>query len=107
MEFLPNPHKINHLTGACTLDAQSHITLVGTEPAALLYAQMLQSCLRDYAGLDVPFTRGKPKAGDMVLTINTALPADHYTLTVAPGGVTLKRAVTKHCATVCRRFAST
>lgn len=90
MEFLPNPHKINHLTGACTLDAQSHITLVGTEPAALLYAQMLQSCLRDYAGLDVPFTRGKPKAGDMVLTINTALPADHYTLTVAPGGVTLK-----------------
>ena len=87
MEFLPNPHKINHPAGNCTLDAQSHITLVGTEPAALLYAQMLQSCLRDYAGLDVPFTRGNPKAGDMVLAIDSALPADHYTLTLRTAGI--------------------
>ena len=42
------------------LDNQSRITLWQTEPAALLYAQMLQGCLREYAGLEVPFTRGKP-----------------------------------------------
>ena len=90
MEFLPNPHKITHPDGVCLLDAQSHITLCATAPTALLYAQILQACLRDYAGLEVPFTRGRPRAGDMVLAIDTTLPADHYTLTVAPEGITLK-----------------
>lgn len=89
MEFLPNPHKIAHEAGNCTLDAQSCITLCGTQPGALLYAQMLQACLRDYAGLEVPFLRGTPKAGDTVLTIDSTLPADHYTLTITPAGITL------------------
>ncbi len=60
MEFIPNPHKIEHPAGVHMLDNQSRITLWQTEPAALLYAQMLQGCLREYAGLEVPFTRGKP-----------------------------------------------
>ena len=83
MEFIPNPHKIEHPAGVHMLDNQSRITLWQTEPAALLYAQMLQGCLREYAGLEVPFTRGKPRAGDAVLTVDTALPqkplhAEHY-----------------------------
>ena len=51
MEFIPNPHKIEHPAGVHMLDNQSRITLWQTEPAALLYAQMLQGCLREYAGL--------------------------------------------------------
>ena len=56
MEFIPNPHKIEHPAGVHMLDNQSRITLWQTEPAALLYAQMLQGCLREYAGLEVPFS---------------------------------------------------
>ena len=74
MEFIPNPHKIEHPAGTHRLDNQSRITLWQTEPSALLYAQMLQGCLREYAGLEVPFTRGKPRAGDAVLTVDIALP---------------------------------
>ena len=51
MEFIPNPHKIEHPAGTHMLDNQSRITLWQTEPTALLYAQMLQGCLREYAGL--------------------------------------------------------
>ena len=47
MEFIPNPHKIEHPAGVHMLDNQSRITLWQTEPAALLYAQMLQGCLRE------------------------------------------------------------
>ena len=84
MEFIPNPHKIEHPAGVHMLDNQSRITLWQTEPAALLYAQMLQGCLREYAGLEVPFTRGKPRAGDAVLTVDTALPQNRYTLSIMP-----------------------
>ena len=38
MEFIPNPHKIEHPAGVHMLDNQSRITLWQTEPAALLYA---------------------------------------------------------------------
>jgi hypothetical protein len=51
MEFIPNPHKIEHPAGVHMLDNQSRITLWQTEPAALLYAQMLQGCLRITIGL--------------------------------------------------------
>ena len=71
MEFIPNPHKIEHPAGVHMLDNQSRITLWQTEPSALLYAQMLQGCLREYAGLEVPFTRGKPPAAK-------PLHAEHY-----------------------------
>ena len=90
MEFIPNPHKIEHPVGVHMLDNQSRITLWQTEPAALLYAQMLQGCLREYAGLEVPFTRGKPRAGDAVLTVDTALPQNRYTLSIMPECITLK-----------------
>ena len=90
MEFIPNPHKVKHPAGTHMLDNQSRITLWQTEPAALLYAQMLQGCLREYAGLEVPFTRGKPRAGDAVLTVDTALPQNRYTLSIMPECITLK-----------------
>ena len=90
MEFIPNPHKIEHPAGVHMLDNQSRITLWQTEPAALLYAQMLQGCLREYAGLEVPFTRGKPRAGDAVLTVDTALPQNRNTLSIMPECITLK-----------------
>ena len=41
------------------LDNQSRITLWQTEPAALLYAQMLQGCLREYAGLEPAVSPGQ------------------------------------------------
>ena len=78
MEFIPNPHKIEHPAGIHMLDNQSRITLWQTEPAALLYAQMLQGCLREYAGLEVPFTRGKPRTYGGYRPAAKPLHAEHY-----------------------------
>ena len=90
MKFLPNPQKMEHPAGVYILDNRNQITLWKTEPTALLYAQMLQGCLREYAGLEVPFTRGKPKDGDTVLTVDTTLPQNHYTLSIMPESITLR-----------------
>ena len=38
----------------------------------------------------MPFTRGKPRAGDAVLTVDTALPQNRYTLSIMPECITLK-----------------
>ncbi len=82
MEFIPNPHKIEHPAGVHMLDNQSRITLWQTEPAALLYAQMLQGCLREYAGLEVPFTRGKPHCASILNSTEPYCP--HWKLRTGP-----------------------
>ena len=56
MEFIPNPHKIEHPAGTHRLDNQSRITLWQTEPSALLYAQMLQGCLQEYVIIGLSLT---------------------------------------------------
>lgn len=90
MEFLPQPKRVDHRDGGFTLTPHTRVVLCpGTAPEALLYAQMLQNALRDYAGLTPALGRGAAAAGDIALTIDPEQKPAHYTLTVAPEGVTL------------------
>lgn len=89
MEFLPNPKQVEHLPGRFAIDVHARILLCDTLPSALLYARMLQTCIREHAGLEVPILRGTPRAGGLVLRMAEGMPADHYTLTVKENGVTL------------------
>lgn len=90
MEFLPQPKRVDHRPGHFALTPHTRVVLApGTAPGALLYAQMLQSAFRDHAGLTPALGRGASGAGDVTLTIDPAQKPAHYTLTVAPEGVTL------------------
>lgn len=90
MEFLPQPKRADHRSGNFALTPHTRVVLApGTAPGALLYAQMLQSAFRDHAGLTPALGRGASGAGDITLTIDPNQQPAHYTLTVAPQGVTL------------------
>lgn len=87
MEFLPQPKRVAPRSGALTLTPHTRIVLgTGTAPEALLYARMLQDAARDQAGLCPALGRGDAAPGDITLTLDPALPAAHYTLTVGPEG---------------------
>lgn len=90
MEFLPQPKRADRRSGNFALTPHTRVVLApGTAPGALLYAQMLQSAFRDHAGLTPALGRGASGAGDITLTIDLDQKPAHYTLTVAPQGVTL------------------
>lgn len=90
MEFLPQPKRADHRAGNFALTPHTRVVLApGTAPGALLYAQMLQSAFRDHAGLTPALGRGASGAGDITLTIDPNQKPAHYTLTVAPQGITL------------------
>lgn len=90
MEFLPQPKRADRRSGNFALTPHTRVVLApGTAPGALLYAQMLQSAFRDHAGLTPALGRGASGAGDITLTIDPNQKPAHYTLTVAPQGITL------------------
>lgn len=89
MDFLPVPKQIQPAPGVYRFGAHSRIQMQDTAPAALLYAQMLQSAIQRETGLWADIARGAPRPGDLVLKTTSSLPADRYTLTVAPGGISL------------------
>ena len=90
MKFLPQPKRVDHRDGGFALTPHTRVVLCpGTAPEALLYARMLQNALRDYAGLTPALGRGTAAAGEIALTIDPQQKPAHYTLTVAPEGVTL------------------
>ena len=62
MDFLPVPQKVTYGEGVFPLRFYTRITLVNTTPSALLYAQMLQSDLRRYAGLEIGILHEDGKA---------------------------------------------
>lgn len=87
MEFLPLPKRVETRSGSLTLTPHTRIVLrPGTAPEALLYAQMLQTAVRDQAGFSPALGRGEASFGDLTLGIDTALPAARYTLTITPTG---------------------
>lgn len=90
MEFLPSPKRAVRRPGTFALTPHTRVVLgPGTPPGSLLYARMLQSALRDYAGLTPALYRGAAAPGDIALTIDPARPASRYVLVVEPGGITL------------------
>lgn len=90
MDLLPKPKQRTMQTGTYTPGLTSQIMLAAnTAPGARLYADMLRRAWADYAGLALDINRGVPRAGDIALAIDPALPENRYALTVAPEGVTL------------------
>ncbi len=87
LEFLPRPKTLERRPGTLPLTPHTRVVLdPGTAPGALLYAKMVQRAVTEYAGLTPALGRGKPGPGDLCLTLDPALPAGRYTLTVDPAG---------------------
>lgn len=82
MDFLPVPQKVSYGEGCFTVRFYTNIVLTNTQPSALLYAQMLQSDLRKYAGVDTPILRGEPRPSDVVLAIDAALAENVYRISI-------------------------
>lgn len=84
MNFLPVPQKVSYGEGVFPIRFYTRIVLTNTAPSALLYAQMLRSDLRKYAGLDIAILRGKPMASDVALGIDPALAENAYRISIRP-----------------------
>ena len=90
MEFLPMPHHVTHGDGCFQVKWNTAINLTNTEPSALLYAQMLQAAVKEFAGLQLQILRGEAHPDEITLCPDASLPADTYTLRVDPEGVTVR-----------------
>lgn len=81
------PHHVVYGEGIFHLTWRTAICLEDTEPSALLYAQMLQRAVREYAGVETSILRGRGRGGDILLRPDPALAEDAYRLTVTPENV--------------------
>ena len=90
MDFLPMPHVVRSGEGTFRLRWNTRIVLCGTEPSALLYAQMLRDAILEFAGLRLSILRGEARQGDALLTVDSSLPADAYALSVRPDGLAVR-----------------
>ena len=90
MDLLPKPKERSFQDGYYIPTIHTQIMLApGTAPGALLYAQMLRRTFAGQAGLELDINRGAARRGDITLTLDAALPAGRYQLTIAPQGAVL------------------
>ena len=90
MDFLPMPHSVRPGDGVFRMAFDTRIVLFQTEPSALLYAQMLRDAVLEFAGLRLSILRGQPREGDITLTVDAALDASAYTVSVRPGSLAVR-----------------
>lgn len=90
MDFLPMPHHVAYGEGRFDLDWRTPINLMGTQPSALLYAQLLRQAVEEFTGLRLRILRGAAHPGEITLAQDESLPADTYRLSVTPQGVTVR-----------------
>lgn len=90
MDFLPMPHSVQYGEGVFRVAWDTKIVLTGTQPSALLYAQMLRDAVAEFTGLKLVILRGEARPGDIVLTEDRALPEDAYALSVSPEGAVIR-----------------
>lgn len=90
MDFLPMPYQVAYGQGHFSMDHRTGITLLNTEPSALLYAEMLRETIREETGLELSIRRGKPLPGEIVLGMDESLDLETYRLTVTPEEVALR-----------------
>ncbi len=89
MDFLPAPQKVTYGEGSFTLHYRTGIVLTDTKPSALLYGQMLRDTIAKETGLALSILRGESRPGDILLRLDTALPADTYHLMVSEQSIIL------------------
>lgn len=90
MDFLPMPHSVRYGQGVFALRFNARIVLEGTQPSALLYAQMLRDDIRRFTGLEPAILRGEARPGDIRLTVDGALAPSVYRLSVAEDGAQVR-----------------
>lgn len=90
MDFLPMPRHIQQGEGCFRIAWDTKIVLTGTQPSALLYAQLLRDAIAGFAGLKLSILRGEARPGDIALMEDHALAADAYALSVQPGSLVLR-----------------
>ena len=78
MDLLPKPKQRTRQDGSFVPGLGCQIMLAPeTAPGARLYAGMLRRAFADYAGLELDLNRGAARTGDIALTLDPALAADH------------------------------
>ena len=90
MYLLPKPKQMEIRTGTFALGYQSRIVI---DPQILengrVYASILKSCAWTSAGLSLKMVAGKPKAGDIFLTLTHVLSPQEYCLEIEENRVTV------------------
>ena len=90
MYLLPKPKQMEIRTGTFALGYQSRIVI---DPQILengrVYASILKSCAWTSAGLSLKVVAGKPKAGDIFLTLTHVLSPQEYCLEIEENRVTV------------------
>ena len=73
MDFLPMPHHVAYGEGRFDLDWRTPINLMGTQPSALLYAQLLRQAVEEFTGLRLRILRGAAHPGEITLAQDESL----------------------------------
>ena len=85
MILIPKPQEIRYGDGFFTCAFGTYI--VCGEGAETFSARLLEDCIRQWAGLHLPVTRGKARPGDIFLGLDSELKGQEYVLSVKPDGV--------------------
>ncbi len=85
MILIPKPQEISYGDGFFTCAFGTYI--VCGEGAETFSARLLEDCIRQWAGLHLPVTRGKARPGDIFLGLDSELKGQEYMLSVKPDGV--------------------
>lgn len=85
MIFIPTPQEIFYREDSFECAFGTYI--VCEEGAELLPARLLQNCIRQWAGLELPVTRGRSRRGDIRLALEAGLKEQEYRLEVQAEGI--------------------
>lgn len=88
MNFIPKPHKIENQQGNYEINYFTRIVIDETIiENGVTYASMLQEAVKQDAGMELSYTRGKAKEGDILLSVSSVLKPQQYQVNVQETGV--------------------
>ncbi len=87
MYLLPSPKTLHSEAGTNLLTPYTVIVL---QQGDLVGAKQLQAEIRRFGGIECPILRGEGRQGDIILTIDEALPGQGYTLEITEKSIMLK-----------------
>ena len=90
MYLLPKPKKIKKNKGFYEIGWNRVITIdEKMQENGMVYAVILQECIKNSIGIECAVTKGKPQSGDIFLTITPNLSAQEYQIVVDEKDVTI------------------